>query len=322
MRFFLSLNAGLEQSVGWAIPTATDIAFAVGILALLGSTIPANLRIILLSLAIIDDVIAVMIIAIFYSNGLDMNGAIITFLGISLVFLWQKMHIASAWAYVMPAAILWFGLLKTGIHPSLAGVVLGLVTPPRLVKSKQELLQHMRFAVAQLSKNQEQATSKTTQLLKNLSQSQRDLVAPIIRVPLVLSPYVTFGVMPIFAFANAGVRLGDVDLSMAGALPLLLGIGGGLLIGKPLGVLAASNLAVKIGLCRLPPQLDWAGMTLIGLLAGIGFTMAIFIAMLAFVDAPPFLAVAKMGILTGSFLSALLGLGFGLFYCRRAAKRL
>jgi len=317
---FLSLNSGSTRFVGWAIPTATDIAFAVGILALLGRAIPANLRIILLSLAIIDDVIAVIIIALFYSNGIDIYGVMIAFFGLGLVFLWQKLRIASAWGYCLPAAVLWFGLMKTGIHPSLAGVILGLVTPVHLMASRAQLLKQMRHAVEQLPQDEKKAGQKRY-LLRQIRGYQRDLVAPIIRVPLILAPWVTFGVMPVFAFANAGVRMAAVDLSVVGSLSVLFGIGGGLFVGKPLGVLMASWLAVKLKLCRLPPQLDWMGMVLVGILAGIGFTMAIFVDMLAFVDALPYLMLAKIGILIGSVSSALLGLGFGFFYrIRMVAK--
>jgi len=312
---FLSLNANSVRLSGWAVPTATDIAFAVGILALLGRAIPANLRIILLSLAIIDDVIAVIIIALFYSSGLDASGALIAFLGLVLVFLWQKLRIASAWGYCLPAAILWFGLMQIGIHPSLAGVVLGLVTPVHLMASRTQLLEKMRNAVERLPQNG-QETEQERHVLRQIRVSGRDLIAPIIRVPLILAPWASFGVMPVLAFANAGVRLADIDLSVAGSLPILFGVGAGLFIGKPLGVLAATWLAVKFKLCRLPPQLDWAGMALVGILAGIGFTMALFVAMLAFIDAH-YLAAAKIGILVGSFLSAFLGLGFGLLYRRR-----
>jgi len=314
---FVCLNGEEARLIGWAIPTATDIAFAIGVLALLGRAIPADLRIILLSLAIIDDVIAVVIIALFYSDGLDMNGAVLAMAGVAWVFLWQRIGVASAWGYCLPAIILWFGLLKTGIHPSLAGVILGLVTPPRLVSSRIELLGQMARALRKLQNRDEK---EEQYLLQQIRKNQRDLIAPIIRVPLVLQPWVSFGVMPIFAFANAGVPLTNIDFSHVGMGEILFGVGGGLLIGKPLGVLAASYLAVKIGLCRLPPQLDWMGMTLIGLLAGIGFTMAIFVAMLAYAD-PYYLAAAKIGILVGSCLSVLLGLGFGLFYCARRKNR-
>jgi len=305
---FVIFNLDAARLSGWAIPTATDIAFAIGILALLGRAIPADLRIILLSLAIIDDVIAVIIIALFYSTGLDFMGLLLALSGLGLVFLWQRVGINSAWFYCLPAAILWFGLLHAGIHPSLAGVVLGLVTPPRLVTPKQKLLHQINQALQQLQQGQ----GEQTHLLRQIKTGGRDLLAPIIRVPLVLQPWVSFGVMPIFAFANAGVRFDLIDFSVVGTWPIMFGVGFGLLIGKPLGVLAAS-------LCRLPSQLDWAGMTLIGLLAGIGFTMAIFIAMLGFAD-PHNLAAAKIGILIGSVLSALIGLGFGLFYRARKIK--
>jgi len=314
---FISLNMQEGRMIGWAVPTATDIAFAVGILALLGRAIPANLRIILLSLAIIDDVIAVIIIALFYSSSLDWQGAMIALFGLALIFLWQRMRVASAWFYCLPAAIIWFGLWQTGIHPSLAGVVLGLVTPPHLVAPRHELLNHIARSLQQLQKSGgKEPQIKEPQILHQIRKNGRDLMAPLVRVPLILQPWVTFGVMPIFAFANAGVRFTDIDLTVEGTWPILFGVGGGLLLGKPVGILLASWLAVKFGLCRLPTQLDWMGMMLIGLLAGIGFTMAIFVAMLAFIDVH-YLAAAKIGILAGSGLSALLGLGFGFSYRRR-----
>jgi len=312
---FASLNFDEVRLRGWAVPTATDIAFAVGILALLGRTIPANLRIILLSLAIIDDVMAVIIIALFYSSGLELFGVVVALLGLAWVFLWQRLRISSAWFYCLPAAILWLGLWQTGIHPSLAGVVLGLVTPPRLSTSRHDLLQQITQILERLHKIEEKGDEEK-RLLRQIHNHQRDMVAPVIRVPLILQPWVTFGVMPVFAFANAGVRFGELDFGFEGSSLIVLGIGGGLLLGKPLGVVIASYLAVKSGLCRLPPQLDWAGMVLVGLLAGIGFTMAIFVAMLAFVDVH-YLAAAKIGILVGSGLSALIGLGFGLIYRSR-----
>jgi len=350
---YIALNGEGVRFQGWAVPTATDIAFAVGVLALLGRVIPANLRIILLSLAIIDDVIAVVIIALFYSDGLNWQGMGITVLGLSLVFFFQWLGCARPQTYLLPAMILWWGLWQAGVHPSLAGVILGLVTP--VLPPRSDLAPLTRLSQAlhilrgetpeQFPKNVKCFSDKNCDenkgserlilpgevktaleddqvkifaTLRDISRAQRDLMAPVTRVEQTLHPWVAFGIMPLFAFANAGVRLQDVDLTHANAHMVLFGVCFGLLLGKPIGVLLASFMAVKLKLCHLPPQVDWVGMMLVGFLAGIGFTMAIFVAMLAF-DHGSHLVAAKIGVLSGSGLSALLGLGFGLIY--RAKKR-
>jgi len=284
---YLSLNLHGGAPHGWAVPTATDIAFAVGILALLGKAVPANLRIILLSLAVIDDIIAVLIIAFFYSGGLSLAGAVIAALAVLVILALQYFGFRSLLLYCLAGALLWFGLWRMGVHPSLAGVVIGLLTPA-------------------LPLDEERPGAASPQ----------NLPAPTKRVIAALHFWVGFGVMPLFAFVNAGVRLADINFAEAGSAAVALGISGGLIFGKPLGVLAASFAAVKIGLCRLPPQVSWPGMVLVGLLAGIGFTMAVFVSNLAYHGGPE-TAVATLAILCGSAVSAILGLIYGFIYCRR-----
>lgn len=280
---YAGMNMDPSRLHGWAVPTATDIAFAVGALALLGRSIPANVRVFLLALAIIDDIIAVLIIAFVYSSGLDYTGFVVAAGGMAIVLGMQRIGVGSAWAYVLPGAILWFGLLKTGAHPTLAGVVLGLMTPVRPFRA--------------------------------LGESEPD-EAPASRVPAALHPWVAFGVMPLFALANAGVGFDGVDLAAGGSLWVLLGVAVALVVGKPVGVIGASWLAVRLGLCRLPPDVTWGGITLIGLLAGIGFTMSIFVAMLAFPD-EAMLGAAKLGVLLGSAVAGILGLSWGAAWVRR-----
>ena len=300
---------------GWAIPTATDIAFAVGVLALLGKAIPGPLRIFLLALAIIDDVVAVLIIAFFYSGGLDYSGFAIAGAGLVLVLLFNRMGLASAWWYVLPGAILWLGLLTTGAHPTLAGVVLGLMTPVAMRPAQRHHL-----LVAQHALTQVQQHARTGQFdphalyvqLQAAASAQRDLLAPVVRLPMLLHPWVAFGVMPIFALANAGVQFGGVDLGASGPATVSLAVLVGLVLGKPIGVVLATALAVKTGLCRMPPGVTWPGVLLVGMLAGIGFTMAIFVGGLAFADAQ-LLAAAKLGILGASGCAALAGLLYGLY---------
>ncbi|MGD9945716.1 MAG: Na+/H+ antiporter NhaA [Burkholderiaceae bacterium] len=316
---YLGLNADPVRQPGWAVPTATDIAFAVGVLALLGRAIPANLRIFLLALAIIDDIIAVLIIALFYSGGLDYHGFLIAGLGIVLVLAFQQMGIGSAYAYLLPGAVTWTGLLMTGAHPTLAGVVLGMMTPVLPLRTRDRPMDVLIRAAEKLREHDGSAAMDAHQLavpLRQLRLAQRELLPPVVRVQMALHPWVAFGVMPLFALANAGVAMNGLDLSATGPQWVMAGVALALVLGKPLGVVGVSWLMVRLGWCRLPPGVSWGGVYLVGLLAGIGFTMSIFIAMLAFDDAG-LLAAAKLGVLMGSALAAALGLAWGSVYVRR-----
>lgn len=308
------LNREPMVLMGWAIPTATDIAFAVGVLALLGRSLPGSLRVFLLALAIIDDLVAILIIAFFYSGGLDYSAFLIAAVGVVAVMGLQKMGIGSAWAYVLPGAVLWFGLLKTGAHPTLAGVVLGMMSPVRALPLPRKA-RHLNLELAQKLERQQDA-HEVLHTLRDMQLAQREMLAPVDRIPALLHPWVAFVIMPIFALANAGVSLGGLDLQAPGSQSALLGVAAALIIGKPLGVLLGTWLPVRLGLCTLPAGMNWAGVTLIGFLAGIGFTMSIFVANLAF-DQAGLLDAAKLGVLCGSLVSALLGLTWGLSLQRR-----
>lgn len=311
---YVALARGDAQLLnGWAIPTATDIAFAVGVLALLGKSIPGPLRIFLLALAIIDDIVAVLIIAFFYSGGLDYSGFGIALVGLVLVLLFNRMGVAAAWAYVVPGAILWLGLLHTGAHPTLAGVVLGLMTP---VTMRPALRHHLDVAEQALTRIRSHAQRGQFEVdvlhheLRIATTAQRDLLPPVFRLPAMLHPWVAFGVMPIFALANAGVQFGGMDLAATGPHTVFWGVLLALVLGKPLGVFLATFLAVKSGVSPLPEGINWRGVLLVGVLAGIGFTMAIFVGGLAFSDAA-LLSAAKLGILAASATAAIVGLVYG-----------
>jgi NhaA family Na+:H+ antiporter len=273
---YVAVNHRSGQLQGWAVPTATDIAFAVGVLALLGRSIPSGLRIFLLTLAIIDDLIAVLIIALFYSGGLQYGGFVVAAAGCIVVLALQRMGFGSAWSYVLPGAVVWGGLLMTGAHPTLAGVILGLLTP---VASG-----HLRGY-------------------------SPDSQPPVVKVQAILHPWVAYGVMPLFALANAGVALGGGEVAVDSRW-ITWGIVVAQMVGKPLGVVATSWVTVRLGWCQLPADLPWGGVWLAGLLAGIGFTMSIFIATLAFPEGGAADA-AKLGVLIGSFCSAVLALAWG-----------
>lgn len=315
---YLSLNADPVRSQGWAVPTATDIAFAVGVLALLGRSVPVNVRVFLLALAIIDDIIAVLIIAVFYTSNLQFEGFAIASVGVLAVLGFQRIGIGSAPLYVLPGALIWIGFLRAGVHPTLAGVVLGLMTPARAIPMRERPLEMASRVLRQLRSSDAVAAKDQHRLerpLRELRVAHREILPPVSRVQTALHPWVAYGVMPLFALANAGVSLTGADLS-AGSHFVLLGTALALFMGKPLGIVGATWIAVRLGLCRLAPGVSFGGVWLVGLLAGIGFTMSIFIAMVAHSD-EVLLNAAKMGVLLGSFVAAALGLGWGAVYVRR-----
>jgi len=320
---YVALNTDPVRASGWAIPAATDIAFAVGVLALLGRSIPGNVRILLLAVAIIDDVLAVLIIAFFYSGGLDANGFIIAGFGIAMILGLQRIGAGSAYAYIFPGAVLWIGLLWTGAHPTLAGVVLGLMTPVGAIPMRESPVEAL-WKIADELRNGGPITAKDAhrlqQSLRLLGVARRELLPPVVRVQLALHPWVAFGVMPLFALANAGVSIDGIDLSAGGAQYVMLGVAVALLVGKPVGILGATWLMLKLGWCRLPPGVTKDGVMLVGLLAGIGFTMSIFIAMLAFED-EGLLGAAKIGVLLGSLLAASGGIAWGAAYSRKLRRQ-
>jgi Na+:H+ antiporter, NhaA family len=316
---YVALNTDATTLRGWAVPTATDIAFAIGVLALLGRSIPGNVRVLLLALAIIDDIVAVLIIAIFYSGGLDFSGLLVCGLGVLMVLGLQQIGTGSAWAYVVPGALLWLGLLQTGVHPTLAGVVLGLMTPVLPGRLRELPLELATHALDELNIRSAGTPHELAVPLRQLRQAQREILPPVIRVQMALHPWVAFGVMPLFALANAGVTIDGVDLSLGNAQSVTLGVVLALALGKPVGVVAASWLAVRLGWCRLPPGVSWSSVLLVGLLAGIGFTMSIFIATLAFDDAN-LLNAAKLGVLLASLVAAVLGLSWGFLQAARSRR--
>ncbi|CAB3774455.1 Na+/H+ antiporter NhaA [Paraburkholderia humisilvae] len=319
---YIAANHTSDTLRGWAVPTATDIAFAVGVLALLGRSVPSSVRIFLLTLAIVDDIIAVLIIAFFYSSGLNYDGFIVAAAGIAVVFLMQRLNIGTAPAYIAPGVVIWTGLLISGAHPTLAGIALGLMVPvtPRYTRER---------VVAELSRATNDLVAPDVALvgdvdhltrpLQTLRLAQRGLLPPVLRVQHALHPWVAFGVMPLFALANAGVTLRGIDLSRSEMLSLMAGITVALTVGKPLGVFCVTWLLIKLKLCRLPDGISWGGVRLIALLAGIGFTMSIFIATLAFKEEIA-LNVAKLAVLLGSLTAGILGLALGALQSRRRKK--
>jgi NhaA family Na+:H+ antiporter len=316
---FLAFNGEPPGRDGWAVGAATDIAFAVGVLALLGRGIPGNVRVILLALAIIDDIIAVLIIAFFYTDGLQVLGFVVAGCGILLVLGMQRIGIGNAWAYVVPGAITWVGMVQTGAHPTLSGVLLGLLAPMTQMPMRERPKQVISRVASNLQQREINPSRDARELagpLQQLRLAEREMLPPAIRVQMALHPWVAYGVMPLFALANAGVSLDGVDLAAGGSLWVMLGVTLALVAGKPLGVVTVSWLMVRFGWSSLPEGVNWRGIGLIGLLTGVGFTMSIFIAMLAFAEGN-LLGAAKLGVLLGSFVAAMLGLAWGYLFMRR-----
>jgi Na+:H+ antiporter, NhaA family len=304
---YAALNHGRESAAGWGIPMATDIAFAVGVLTLVGSRCAPALRVLLLALAVIDDIGAIVVIAIFYSASIDLTGFAFAAGGILVVVAMQASAIRSPWLYVAPGLIVWAGLYQAGVHPTLAGVALGLLTPVRAWLGTGGFADTLRRNVDTIEGSAE--SHVVLARLDEVEQARREAVSPVEHVLHRLHPWVAFGVMPLFAFANAGVELGGAQLSGAG-LWCFLGIVAGLALGKPLGITAFSLLSARAGLTRLPGAASRRGVLLVGCVGGIGFTMSLFVAQLAF-PSGPLLSTAKLAILVASVIAALIGLVLG-----------
>lgn len=267
-------HADGEALRGWAIPTATDIAFALGVLSLLGNRVPVSLKIFLTALAIIDDLGAVLIIAIFYTSELALPYLLGALAVVTLLVILNRHHVRVLWPYLLLGVILWVLVLKSGIHATLAGVALALILPL-------------------------DATGHNT-------SGGAEASSPLLRVEHALHRVVPFVIIPIFGFANAGLSFAGIGVQHLIA-PLTLGVAGGLLVGKLIGVFGVAALVVKLGFARLPVGADWWQMFGIATLCGIGFTMSLFISLLAFADHVLLQDEVKIGILAASLIAGTAG---------------
>ena len=266
--FYIAINFGNSETIsGWAIPSATDIAFSLGILSLLGSRVPISLKVFLTALAIIDDLGAILIIAFFYSGDLSIPYLTLILLSYILLLILNKFSIQTFLPYLLIGFCMWFFTYKSGIHATIAGVLLATTIPHRIKKHDFSLLEKIEHGI---------------------------------------SPYVAFVIMPIFAFANAGVSLEGLSLSSLLA-PVPLGILLGLFFGKQIGVLLFSYAAVKLKFADMPNNSSWLSVYGVSVLTGIGFTMSLFVGNLAFMENPQYIDGVKIGVLSGSLLSTVFG---------------
>jgi Na+:H+ antiporter, NhaA family len=272
---FWSLNESDPVALrGWAVPTATDIAFALGILALLGSRVPLGMKLLLSTIAVVDDLVAILIIAIFYTHDLAAHQLAWAGAGIGSMLLLNWRGVTRLWPYLLLGALVWYFVLKSGVHATLAGVVTGLLIPLRGGKA---------------------------------DSTQADAPSPLESLEHALHPWVAYLVLPLFAFANAGLAL--VGLQAGDLLaPVPLGIVLGLVVGKPVGIVAVAALARAAGIARFPEGMDFKAMVGLGMLCGVGFTMSLFISNLAFASIGGHLGEASvLGVLCASAVSALVG---------------
>ena len=319
---YVAFNMDPLTRHGWAVPTATDIAFAVGILALLGSRVPPVVRILLLALAIIDDIAAILVIAFFYSSGVKLAGLAIVAAGIAGVLLFQRMAIRSPFLYVFPGAVVWGGMLYAGVHPTLTGVVLGLLTPVVPLAGRDNPLAVAGHALESFRERLSGTRTDVNGLVhpvQELARAQQQLIAPVLSVQAGLHPWVAYGIMPLFALANAGVSLEGLTFADPNAASVAIGVVLGLVVGKPVGIMLLTLLAAKLRLCELPTGINARSLLVVGCLAGIGFTMSIFIANLAFTDAA-LLGAAKLAVLVASLSAGVIGLMVGAATFKRTAS--
>ena len=295
---YMAFNAGGDGSHGWGVPMATDIAFAVGVLALLGDRVPAPAKLLLLALAIVDDIGAIAVIAIFYTEDLAFGWLAAAVVGLAIVAQMRRLKVWYGPVYLVAGVLIWWFTLQSGVHATIAGVALGLVTParPLLPAPQAEEIADRLAAEPDLS----------VEDVREVSFALRESVSVAERVGEDLHPWSSYLIIPIFALANAGIPLSWDAIGDAAGSAVTLGVVAGLVIGKPLGIVAAAYIAVRTGLGRLPDGVTWPHIGGIGALAGIGFTVSLFITGLAF-DSPTLRDQAALGVLAASVLAALAG---------------
>jgi NhaA family Na+:H+ antiporter len=290
-----------EAPEGWGVVMATDIAFVVGCMALLGKRVPDSLRVFVLALAIIDDIGAILVIGIGYSHGFHVLPFVAALIGLGVTALMQWLGVRPVSAYWLVGILTWAALHESGIHPTIAGVALGLLTPTKPWVDETRLDHFLAWAREAVGPSEDQSEDISESRRRAIARAAHESISPQRRLENSVHPWSAFVVLPLFALANAGVTIGAVDMFNA----ITLGIIAGLAIGKPVGILAFAWFAITVGIARKPADVAWSQILGAGILAGIGFTMAIFIANLAFQGNA--LESAKLGILVASLFAGVSG---------------
>ena len=295
---YIAFNRGTEAGHGWGIPMATDIAFAVGVLAVLGNRVPSGLKVFLLSLAIVDDIGAIVVIAVFYSSGINFAFLGAAGGGLLLVLALRQARVFWTPIYVVVGAGVWIATLESGVHATIAGVALGLMAPAHPVDPR---------GIGDVIEGAGELSEETdAESLRRVTLQAREVVSVAERLGHLLHPWTSYVVIPLFALANAGVVLSADRIGDAFSSRIALGIGAGLIVGKIVGITGMSWLAVRLGLGRTPAGVGWRHIFGAAAVAGIGFTVSLFIAGLAF-DSAVQVDVAKIGILLASLTAGVIG---------------
>lgn len=306
---YFGLNAGTDAVTGWGIPMATDIAFAIGIVALLGSRVPPGAKLFLLAVAIADDIGAITVIAVFYTSELEAGYLAAAVVGLIVMWIAGRVHVRAMWFYVPMAFLIWFFTLESGVHATLAGVALAFLTPVEPYYKPIEFDNRARAILDQY--NAQDITDIQAQEHANheallLSDIAFEAVPPLDRMEHKLVNWSGFVIVPLFALANAGVDFRQIAIGDAVVSNVALGVAGGLVLGKIVGISLASWGAVRSGLGKLPPGTSWSHVIGLSAVAGIGFTVSLFVASLAF-ETPGTADLAKVGIFGGSIIAGVIG---------------
>ena len=303
---FLSITRGGEGSAGWGVPMATDIAFALGVLVVLGSRVPLGLKIFVTALAIADDLMAILVIALFYAGDLSLPALGVSAIVFGLLVSANRLGVRSHFAYALLGVALWIAILSSGVHATIAGVLLAVAVPastrldgPRFVARARQLIDSFAGAAGQDVRRSDEWQSALT----DLEDATEGIQTPLQRLEHNLHPFVAYLIVPLFGLANAGVSLGE-GFAVAVTSPVAYGVLIGLIVGKQLGILGVSAAIVRLGWAELPNGVSWRHMWGGAWVAGIGFTMSLFIGELAYADEPMLLEVAKVGILGASIIAA------------------
>jgi NhaA family Na+:H+ antiporter len=305
---YVAFVAGDGEAIrGWGIPMATDIAFSVGVVALLGSRVAVGAKLFLLALAIVDDIGAIAVIAIFYTDELAVTWLAAALGGLAVVEIAKRVGIRSIAFYVVVGVLTWFALLESGVHATLAGVALGLMTPAFALYSDDDYRRRATWILSRYDMDaaHPRAQERIDADAMELAAVANESVSPLDRLETTIHPWSSFLIVPVFALANAGIRFADIDVGEALTSSVTLGVTFGLIVGKAVGISLFSWLAVMMGLGELPRHTTWSDIFGTALAAGIGFTVSLFITELAF-DDPGLLDRAKLGIFIGSAVAGII----------------
>lgn len=305
---YIALNHGRPTAGGWGIPMATDIAFALGILAISGSRAPVGLKVFLTALAIVDDIAAVLVIAFFYSSAVHWHMLLAAFGFVAIGAIANRIGVTYVSVYLVIGVGVWYFMARSGVHATIAGVLVAMFVPSSRYLETPEFLRRAREdlqAVERAAIGAGHSTRESREAFLHLQMQAHLVEAPLVRLERALEPWISFFIMPLFALTNAGIRLGGIHRGDLGD-PAMHGIFLGLLFGKPIGILLFSWLTVRFGIAHLPENVSWRHMHAVSWLGGIGFTMSLFISALAF-GAGEEDMLAKVGILSASALAAIVG---------------